>query len=177
MISKITSVILVAYSMFLSSCGVYSFSGASITPDTKTVAIATFENNARLVVPNLSQKLTEGLKTQVINGTSLSYVRDPAKADCVFEGTINEYNVQPVAITGGVGNNAPTTAQQSRLTITVNVKFTNVKNEKNNFDQSFTRYYDFNNSQSSLQQVEQDLIDKINTQLIQDIFNKAFVNW
>jgi len=168
---------LVALMLTLSSCGVYSFTGASITPDTKTVAIAVFENNARLVLPNLSQKLTEGLKTQVINGTSLSYVRDPAQADCVFEGAITEYVVQPIAITGGLGQNAQTTAQQSRLTITVNVKFTNIKNDKNNFDQNFSRYADFDNARQSLQQVEQTLIDQIDTQLIQDIFNKAFVNW
>ncbi len=161
---------------FCSSCGIYKFSGASVSPEVKTVAISVFENNARLVVPNLSQKLTEALKTQVINGTSLSYVREPSMADIIFEGTVTDYTVQPVAISGGAGQSAQTTSQQSRLTITVNIKFTNVKENKN-WESSFSDYSDFDNARQTLQQVEQSLIDDINKRLIQKIFNKAFVDW
>ena len=172
----VSCLIVILLSLMLSSCGIYKFSGASVSPEVKTVAITVFENNARLVVPNLSQKLTEGLKDQVLNGTSLSYVPDPEKADIIFEGTITDYTVQPVAITGGTGANAQTTSEQTRITITVNVKFTNVKEGKN-WENSFSRYADFDNSRQSLQGVEQSLIDDIDKQLIQDIFNKAFVDW
>jgi len=169
-------VLLVTFLFLLSSCGIYKFSGASVSPEVKTVAVSQFENNARLVVPNLSQKLTEGLKTQVINGTSLSYVRDPAIADIIFEGTITDYTVQPVAITGGVGQNSQTTSEQTRLTISINVKFTNVKENKN-WESTFSDYSDFDNARQSLQQVEQSLDDDINKRLLQKIFNKAFVDW
>ncbi len=171
-----SSFLLLTLLFFLSSCGVYKFSGASVSPEVKTVAISQFDNSARLVQPNLAQKITEGLKTQVINGTSLSYVRDPALADIIFEGTITDYTVQPVAISGGVGQNAQTTSEQTRLTITVNVKFTNVKENKN-WESSFSDYSDFDNARSSLQQVEQSLDDDINKRLLQKIFNKAFVDW
>jgi len=161
---------------FLTGCGVYSFSGASIPDGAKTITIAIFENTAKLVVPNLSQKVTEALKNQVLNGTPLSQVNDPAQADLVFEGQITDYTVQPVAITGGGVGTTPSVSQSTRLTITVNVKYIDKKHEKNNFDQSFSRYADFPGT-TNLSTVEQSLIDQINKQLIQDIYNRAFVNW
>jgi Lipopolysaccharide-assembly len=163
-------------SIYFCSCGVYSFTGASISPDTKTVSVAIFENTAKLVVPNLSQKLTEELKTQILNGTSLSQILDPQKSDVIFEGQITDYTVAPVAISGGGAENSNSVAQSSRLTITINVKFTDKKHEKNSFEQSFSRYEDFG-SDKNLSQVEQSLIDLINKTLVQDIYNRAFVNW
>ncbi len=163
-------------SFIFSGCGVYSFTGASIAPDTKTVSVAIFENNARLVVPNLSQKLTEALKNEILNGSSLSQVNDPNQADVIFEGQITDYSVQPVAITGGGTGNSTITSQSSRLTITINVKFTDKKHEKNSFEQSFTRYQDYPGTQN-LSQVEQTLIDAINKVLVEDVYNRAFVNW
>jgi hypothetical protein len=162
--------------LVMNGCGVYSFTGASISPDTKTVSVAIFENTARLVVPNLSQKLTEALKTSILNGSSLSQVLDPAQADDLFEGQITDYTVQPVAITGGGNGSLQSVSQQTRLTITVNIKFTDKKHEKNSFDQSFTRYEDFAGDKT-LSSIEQQLIDDINKLLVQDIFNRAFVNW
>lgn len=163
-------------SLLVNGCGVYSFTGASISPLTKTVHVAIFENTARLVVPNLSQKLTEALKNQILNGTSLGQVSDPTVADDVFEGQVTDYTVQPVAITGGGAGNTPSVSQNTRLTITINVKFTDKKVEKNSYDQSFSRYEDFG-ADKNLSQVEQGLIDDINKLLVQDIYNRAFVNW
>ena len=157
-------------------CGVYSFTGAHSNPDVKTVNVAIFENTAKLVVPNLSQKLTEALKNQILNGTSLSQVSDPNQADVIFEGQVTDYTVQPVAITGGGNGTAPSVSQQTRLTITINVKFTSKKHEKESFDQSFSRYDDFLGT-TNLSSIEQSEIDKINKQLIQDVYNRAFVNW
>ncbi|HYD23083.1 MAG TPA: hypothetical protein VEB40_16480, partial [Flavipsychrobacter sp.] len=62
------------------------------------------------------------------------------------------------------------------LNISIQVVFKSKLNEKSNFTQTFTRFADFNASQS-LQSVETRLIDEIGTQLADDIFNKAFVNW
>jgi hypothetical protein len=67
-------------------------------------------------------------------------------------------------------------AAQNRLTVSVNVTFTDTKNEDNNFEKTFTRFADFD-ATVNLADVEQTLILEINTQLIQDIFNQAVVNW
>jgi outer membrane lipopolysaccharide assembly protein LptE/RlpB len=151
----------------LGSCG-YSFTGASIAPDIKTVSIQYFPNYATLVQPTLSQLFTERLKDKFISQTTLSLVKN--NGDLNFEGAITDYRTQPSAIQAG---DRPALNQ---LVITVRVTFTNRKDEKQNFESSFTRFAEFESSRSLLE-VEEDLIREINRQLVDDIFNKAVVNW
>lgn len=154
--------------ILLSSCHIYSFTGASISSDTKTVSIAYFENNAPLVVPNLSQNLTEALKDKVTTLGNLSLVR--TNADLEFEGQITDYNTKPIAIQGDE------VASQNRLTISVKINFINRKDEEKSFESVFTRYADYPGNKN-LSEVENELIRQINSQLTEDIFNKAFINW
>lgn len=165
---SISYIFLILLITFTSACKIYTFSGASISPDTKTVFVGFIENNAPLVVPTLSQSLTESLKDRIVTQTGLALVR--TTADIEFEGTIIDYNIKPIAIQGNEF------ASQNRLTISVKIIFNNNKDESKNFEQVFTRYADYPGS-TNLSQVEQELIRTINTQIIDDIFNKAFVNW
>jgi hypothetical protein len=147
----------------------YSFTGASVSPDVKTVSIQYFANNASLVVPTLSRVFTDALKDYFTSQTNLILV--DRNSDLNIEGAITGYSVQPIAIQGNE------TAAMNRLTITVTVKFTNKKNEKQNFEnKSFSRYQDYPSSQN-LAAVQDQLIKDIDDQLIQDIFNQAVVNW
>ena len=91
-------------------------------------------------------------------------------ADLTLEGSITGYTITPQAI------QANEVAATNRLTITVNVKFTNLKDEKQNFETSFTRFSEYNTSQN-LTSIEEALISDINTQLVEDIFNKSVINW
>jgi hypothetical protein len=142
--------------------------GASIAPDIKTVNVHYFTKTAALGPPSLSQTFTEGLKQKFINETSLSVISTPA--DLTFDGSITAYTITPQAIQSNE------TAARNRLTITVNVKFVNSKNEKQNFETSFSRFADYP-STSNITSVEITLITEINEQLINDIFNKAVINW
>lgn len=151
------------------SCGLYSFTGASIPPDMETVSIDFFENSAPLVVPYLSQEFTESLKNRVRNQTRLSMVR--TDGDAAFEGKITGYSINPTAVQGN------DRAGLNRLTITVNVKYSNKLNPKLNFEQSFSRFKDFSTSAGPIQTQEQQLIKEINEMLTEDIFNRAFANW
>lgn len=153
----------------LSSCGIYSFSGASVSPDTKTVNVKLFENNAPIVIPALSRNLTEGLKDKIINQTALSVLNNP-NADLVFEGQIIDYSVKPIAIQGNE------TAAQNRLTITIKVTCTDSKKEDQSWESNFSRFIDFAGA-DNLSTVQDELIRQINEQLVEDVFNKAFVNW
>ena len=110
----------------LQACGVYSFTGASIPPEAKTISIQQFINNAPLVQPVLSQRLTDALRDKFSSQTILSQVS--ANGDLTFEGYITDYNTQPVAITGDE------TAALNRLTISVKVSYSNRFDEKQNFD-------------------------------------------
>lgn len=149
-------------------CHVYSFSGASISPDIKTVSIGFFNNRAAIVQPTLSQSFTEKLKDKFVSQTNLR-VSDQ-ESDLTFEGYISDYHTLPISIQGNE------TAAQNRLSITVFVKFVNAKDPKQNFETPFTRYYDYN-SQLTLTSIEQEAITQINKQLIDDIFNRAISNW
>lgn len=155
--------------ILLNSCGFYSFTGASISPETKTISIQYFPNNAQLVQPGLSQKFTDALKDKFQSQTSLTLV--PKGGNLMIEGAITGYSIQPVAIQGNQ------TAALNRLTITVEVKFTNNLNEKQNFETTFSRFLDFPSTQNLNPAQEDQLITDINSALVEDIFNKAVVNW
>jgi hypothetical protein len=152
-----------------SSCGVYSFSGASIDPGAKTVNVHFIENKAPYNNPTLSQKLTEGLRQKITSQARLTQVNSN-QVDYIFTGAITGYSTNTVAVQNV---EQPATA---RLTITVNIDFKSNINPKNNFSQSFSRSADFAASKS-LMDVQGALVDEISKQLIDDIFNRAFVNW
>jgi len=150
---------------FLSGC--YSFTGASI--EGKTLNMHTIENRALNVVPTLAPVLTEKIRSRILSQTGLAPVNSD-DADYVIKGAITAYNVT----IAGVANTS--TVSQNRLTISINISFTNKKNEKADFEQTFSRFADFDANQQ-LQAVETGLIEEIGNQLADDIFNKAFVNW
>lgn len=152
------------------SCGVYSLNGGSVG-NLKTVNVMFFENVAPLVVNNLSQSFTEALKDRIRNQTRLSTVRNDA--DATLEGRITGYTLAPTVLPATT-TNAPPIANTNRLTITISVKYTNILDPKQSFEQSFTRFRDFTGDIGTR---EQSLIVEINTELTEDIFNRAFANW
>tara|TARA_B000000460_G_scaffold83463_1_gene58173 strand:- start:77 stop:583 length:507 start_codon:yes stop_codon:yes gene_type:complete len=162
---KLLAIVLV---VFLSACGFYSFTGASISPDVKTVVVQYFPNRAATIQPTLSQVFTERLKDYFLEQTNLSLEADGG--DLNFSGEIVKYEIKPIAI------QANEQAAQNRLSIAVKVKFENTKDESKNFEQKFSRYADYDSDQS-LEDVEEDLIEQITNELAEDIFNKAVVNW
>lgn len=152
----------------LAGCGVYSFTGASIPPGAKTISIAYFVNNAQFVEPTLSQSLTDALRDRFLSQTSLDFVS--SDGDFQLEGIITEYSTRPVAIQGDE------TAALNRLTIQVRVKFTNLVDPAKDFETSFSRFEEYSSNQD-LSAVKDQLILLINEALVDDIFNKAVVNW
>ena len=152
----------------LFSCGIYSFSGASLSSDIKSVSIKTFTNQASIVVPSLSEKITEKLKDKFLKEMNLKLEDD--NGDLTFKGAIVDYKIAPSSITSN------DQSKTSRLTISVKVKFENIKEPKLNYETVFSSYMDFD-STKDLSQVETELIEGITTNLVQDIFNKAVNNW
>ena len=153
----------------LYSCKVnYSFTGASIAPDVKTISISYFPNYAALVSPILSPLFTEDLRDIFIVQTSLKLVDN--SGDLHLEGEITDYKTAPIAVQSNQ------TAAENRLTITVKVRFINTKDTEQNFESSFSRFADYS-ATTNLSSVEEELIKEINDQLVQDIFNKSVSNW
>jgi hypothetical protein len=152
----------------MTACKVsYSFTGAS-TKGLTTVSIQYFQNRASLVQPGLSQSLTDALIDKCKSQTSLKTVNGIGDAN--FEGEISDYYTRPLTV------GADAEAAMNRFTITVKVKFTNSVDPELSFEQTFSRYQDYN-SNLDLSQVEKELADKIVEMIVEDIFNQAFVNW
>ena len=164
---QIITIIIISLPL-LNGCGIYSFTGASIPAEAKTISVQYFQNNALLVEPLLSDEFTNGLRDRFMNQTTLNMVNQ--NGDLTFEGEITDYRTMPVAI------QSDQTAALNRLTITVNVRFTNKFEESNNFETKFTQYKDYP-SEQDLNAVKQTLITEIVEMLVDDIFNKSVVNW
>ena len=161
------AVLVLALAWICQGCGIYSFSGASIPAEAKTVSVDYFPNHAQLVNPLLSNNLTNALRDAMTNQTTLDMVE--SGGDISFEGEITDYKTMPVAITGQ-------TAAMNRLTITVKVRFSNRFDETKDFEQSFSHYEDYPSNQD-LNAVQGGLTPVIIEALVEDIFNKALVNW
>jgi hypothetical protein len=153
----------------MSGCTVkYSFSGASIPLDAKTVSVPYFPNNAPMVAPSLSATLTEQLQDKFARQTNLQVIDNGG--DLAFEGEITNYTSTPAAVT------AAETAAMNRLTITVKIKFTNIYEPQNNYNKSFSAFAEYD-ATSLLQEIQDGLISEIVDQLVQEIFNAAVANW
>ena len=167
--SKKVGFLVLITAMILTACKAsFSFTGASIDPKVKTVSIDFFAINATLAPPNSGQLFTEALKDIFIAQTNLVLVK--SDGDLQFEGYISGYSNNPAAIQGNEQ------AALTRITMTVKVKFTNTKDEKQNFESNFSRFEDLPASEEFASK-EEELINSINEQLTQDIFNKAVTNW
>jgi hypothetical protein len=146
----------------------YSFSGAKISSQVKTISIQYFQNRASLVQVGLSSYLTDALIDKCKSQTKLSFVT--GLGDVNFEGEISDYSTKPLTVA------ADSRAAMNRFTITIKVKFTNAIEPDNSYEKSFSRYEDYD-SNLDLSSVEKSLSDKIVTQLVEDIYNEAFAKW
>ncbi len=167
-LKKTVLILIIPFMLIWQSCGIYSFTGASIPAGAESVTIDYFPNKAPLVNPSLSQILTDALKDRFQSQTSLKLT--DTGGDLYFEGTIVDYNTRPIAIQGN------DEAAQNRLTIQVKVSYINRFDESANFETTFSRYADYD-SNRSLATVENQLISEIVDLLVDDIFNKSVVNW
>lgn len=158
-----------AGALMLASCTMkYSFTGASIPPNVKTISIHYLKNTAPLVKPTLSQQLTDELRNRFSSQTSLTTVNQNGDFD--IAGEITNYATSPVAIQGNQ------TAALNRLTVSINIRFVNKFDEKQNYETSFSRYVDYPSSQA-LASVENQILEEIIGYLVDDVFNKTAVNW
>lgn len=152
------------------SCSMsYSFTGASIPPEVKTIQINQFPNNAPLVNPTLSQVFTDALRDKFQSQTTLVIVSEGG--DLVIEGEISDYNTRPSAI------QSDDIAALNRLTIAVRVSYTNTFDDSQSFsNKTFSWYEDYDSSQD-LNSVADQLVPLILESLVDDIFNQTVVNW
>ena len=158
----------ISCSIAIISCGAYSFTGGN-TGDAKTIQIDFFRNEATLVEPTLSQEFTQELQDLFTRQTNLALTN--TNGDLHFEGEITDYRTTPMSA------NADQTASQNRLTVSINVRFTNKLNEKDDFEKRFSHYYDFDASEQLIGGVLEAALEEINERITSDIFNASVAKW
>lgn len=153
----------------LSACKVYSFTGASINPNIKTISVQYISDKSGNSPATASDIFTNTLKEKMLNATSLSFVNNGG--DVEFDGFISSYNYSIQAPTGTL------TSDLRRITMQVSITYINNIEEESGFEtQNFSRFADYPVDED-LSSVEENIIREISEQLADDIFNKAFVNW
>lgn len=163
-------VILFAIAMLISGCTIsYKFNGASIDyAKTKSISISEFTNSAELVYPPLTQQFSEKLRDIYTRNTRLKVLKKAG--DMHLEGEITEYYLTPMAIS------ADTYASQTKLTITINVRFTNNKNPEDDFEKKYSAYQTFDSSKL-LNDVQDELIKTIIEEITDNIYNETVAKW
>lgn len=156
--------------LVMSGCTVsYKFNGASIDyTKVKTISVEDFPIQATLVYAPLSPKFTEGLKDLFIRQTKLRMIKKDG--DLQLDGEIVGYELSPMA------TKADGYASETKLTVTINVRFTNTTKPEENFEQRFSAFQTFQSSQM-LDDVQDTLIEEIIKEISESIFNKTVANW
>ncbi len=165
---KTTYLLLLLISTTFTSCGIYSFTGIDVG-DAKTFQVNYFQNNALLIEPGLDRDFTIALQNRLVNQTNLNLVN--SNADLIYEGEITEYRISPTTATSN------STAAQNRLTISVKVSFYNKRKEENDFEKSFSFFYDYAGSAQLVGSQKETALEEIFERLTQDIINASIANW
>lgn len=140
-------------------------------PNVKTYTITTFSNEALIGPANLGVMFSEALREYFQRNTSLKVL--PYNGDLTIEGRIVSYQLNPIA----PGATADQGAQLQRLTITIEVNFVNIYDEKQSFEKKrFSFFRDFPRTQT-VSEVEDRLLREIFDQLVLDVFNQTIATW
>ncbi|CAM4006069.1 LptE family protein [Flavobacterium antarcticum] len=150
------------------SCSVYNFTGTGKI-DAKTFQVNYFQNTADLIEPGIDRTFTLRLQDLIQNQTNLSLTN--SGGDLVYEGEITDYRISPMTAT------ADQRAAQNRLTIRINVRFTNKKKEEDNFEKSFSFFKDFPGTNLPAGAQLNTALDEIFERITQDVFNESLAKW
>lgn len=156
--------------VFNQSCTIsYKFNGASIDySKTKSISISDFPNTAELIYPPLAQEFTETLRDTYSKQTRLQLLKKGG--DMNLEGEIVGYQLTPMAIS------ADSYSSETKLTITIKVRFTNNKNPEDDFEKSYIAYQTFDSTRM-LSEVQDELMKVMVKEIAENIYNDTVAKW
>lgn len=162
-----TSVLII---FLCSSCTIsYKFNGSSIDyTKTKTISIADFPNNAELIYPPFSQEFNETLRDTYAKQTRLQLMKKGGNLN--IEGEIVGYALTPMAIS------ADSYSSETKLTVTIAVRFTNVNNPDDDFEKKYTSYQIFKSTRL-LSEVQDELMKVMVLEISENIYNDTVAKW
>ncbi|WP_158729613.1 MULTISPECIES: LptE family protein [unclassified Flavobacterium] len=161
-------VLVLLFAASFQGCSVYNFTGTGKI-DAETFQVGFFQNNAELIEPGIDLTFTRELQDLIQNQTNLNLVKN--SADLTYEGEIVEYRISPMTAT------ADQRAAQNRLTLRVNVRFTNKKKETDNFEKPFSFFFDYPADQQLTGTTLNNALKEIFERITQEIFNESLAKW
>lgn len=164
------AILLIIVVLLLPSCVIsYKFNGASIDySKTKTISISDFPNVAPLVYAPLSNTLSDGIRDLFQRQTRLEQVRRGGNLE--IEGEITGYALTPMSVS------SDSYAAETKLTITVKVRFTNNVAPEESFEKTYTAYQTFDASQM-LTDVQDELCNTMVAEIADQIYNDTVAKW
>ncbi|WP_293873904.1 LptE family protein [Flavobacterium sp.] len=163
---KLLTFLILAF--IVNSCSVYNFTGTGKI-DAKTFQVNYFQNNSALIEPGIDRIFTIKLQELIQNQTNLNLTN--SNGDLLYEGEIVDYRIAPMTAT------ADQKAAQSRLSITVNVRFSKKNKETDNFEKKFSFFHDYDGSTQLVGSKLTEALDDIFERITQDIFNESLAKW
>lgn len=156
--------------VIIQACSVsYTFNGASIDyTKTQTISIVDFNNVAELIHPPLAQEFTEKLRDKYSKQTRLQLLKN--NGDLHLEGEIVGYQLTPMAIS------KDSYSAETKLTVTINVRFTNQANPDDDFEKRYTAFQNFD-SNRMLTDVQDELLSIMTDDIIDNIYNDTVAKW
>ena len=153
----------------LVGCGIYSFSGISISPEVKTFEVRKFNNESAIVEAGLDRRFTVELQDYILDQTNLALVT--ANGDITYEGEITQFYVAP--------NNADSqeTTAENRLTVGIRVRFVDAKNSENDLEKTFSHFYDYPSSETLTGDTAEAAYVEIFERIQQDIVTATLAKW
>lgn len=116
--------------------GCYSFSGASVPPHLKTIAIPLFDDQSGFGEPGLRERFTNKLVERFTGDNTLE-VADRLNADSMIEGTILTVRDDPAVVAQGE------TVTKRRITITVKAAFHDLTMKKKMWEKQLSNWGDY----------------------------------
>jgi len=154
-------------SLILAGCS-YSFTGSSIPPDMKTIAIPVFDDVSGYTEAGLRENLTNLLIQKFIQDNSLQVV-DRKYSDTILEGIILSVRDEPFVIAGNEQVNS------RRVLIQARVKFIDQRSKKQYWERSFSQYADYSPDGGTF--AKQQAIQKAIENLTEDILISTVSDW
>jgi len=157
--------------LVLSSCSMsYKMNGTSIDyTKTKTISIKDFRNLAPLVNPSFAPVFNESLRDIYNKQTKLHPVK--VNGDLQLDGEITGYEISQMSIQSNA------IAAETRITVTIKVRFTNKANPSKNFEKTMSAFQNFSNTKTTLEKAQDEICQLIINELTETIYNQTVADW
>jgi hypothetical protein len=142
----------------------YSFSGSSVPPHLKTIALPYAEDKSGSGEAGLRENFTQALVQKFIKDNSFG-ITDRSQANAILDVTITSLNDVPQVITAGE------IISGRRITIVVNVTYRDMVKKKVIFEKQFNNYGDYSSGVQDRTTAINTAIDKITDDILLDVIS------